>query len=190
MELPPGLPLDVLGHAYESHGLALEPGDRLLIVTDGFIERNAKVVLSEILVASADRHPREVVRELAGHLIAATGGDLRDDATVSASTGTGPVALATPPQAPAWNVRHPTDAPVGCRVLTIVPPSLREAHVAGFSRHLSTGEARILGVPVTLPVLHKDGSEAHCRLLVERAPTGSGRALYIASLEPLDHADP
>ncbi|MDP1805519.1 MAG: PAS domain S-box protein, partial [Acidimicrobiales bacterium] len=44
---------------------------------------------------------------------------------------------------------------VGRRVVTIVPPALREAHVAGFSRHLSTGEAHVLGVPLDLPVLCK-----------------------------------
>ena len=37
---------------------------------------------------------------------------------------------------------------VGRRVVTVVPPALREAHVAGFSRHLTTGEAHVLGVPL------------------------------------------
>lgn len=62
--------------------MKLEAGDRLLIVTDGFLERNADIAVSDILVRSADRHPREVVRELASNLLAVTGGDLRDDATV------------------------------------------------------------------------------------------------------------
>jgi PAS domain S-box-containing protein len=75
---------------------------------------------------------------------------------------------------------------VGRRVVTVVPPALREAHVAGFSRHLTTGEAHALGVPLDLPVLHKDGSEVQCRFMVERAPTNSGRSVYLAWIDPLD----
>ena len=82
LDVTPGLPLGVAPDPYETHRLKLEPGDRLLIVTDGFLERNANLALSDVLVHSADRHPREVVRELARNLLAATGGDLRDDATV------------------------------------------------------------------------------------------------------------
>lgn len=79
---------------------------------------------------------------------------------------------------------------IGRRVVTVIPPALREAHVAGFSRHLSTGEAHVLGVPLTLPVLRKDGSEVECRFLVERAAIGTGRAAYIARVDPLDGAGP
>jgi hypothetical protein len=38
--------------------------------------------LSKLLNTSIDRHPREVVRELAGKVLAATEGQLLDDATV------------------------------------------------------------------------------------------------------------
>ena len=75
---------------------------------------------------------------------------------------------------------------VGRRVVTVIPPHLREAHVAGFSRHLSTGQAHALGVPLELPVLRSDGSEVLCRFLVERAPANDGRAVYVAWIDPLD----
>lgn len=79
-------PDPVLGVAlvgYQTHLLQLEPGDRILVVTDGFLERNAVAVdIERILVDSAVRHPREIVHELASNLRRATGGDLRDDATV------------------------------------------------------------------------------------------------------------
>lgn len=75
---------------------------------------------------------------------------------------------------------------VGRRVITVVPPALREAHVAGFSRHLSTGEAHVLGVPVDLPVLRRDGTELPCRLVIERAPLQHGRAVYVAWIDPLE----
>jgi PAS domain S-box-containing protein len=73
---------------------------------------------------------------------------------------------------------------VGRRVVTIIPPSLREAHVAGFSRHLSTGEAHVLGVPLRLPVLTSDGTEILCDYLVERADGPPGRAVYLAWITP------
>lgn len=82
VELTPGPPLGVGRDPYDTHRLQLEPNDRLLFVTDGFIERNSNLAVSDILVQSADRHPREVVRELGRNLLEATGGDLRDDATV------------------------------------------------------------------------------------------------------------
>ena len=78
---------------------------------------------------------------------------------------------------------------VGRRVVTIVPPALREAHVAGFSRHLTTGEAHVLGVPLDLPVLRKDGSEVQCRFMVEHAPVNPGRSVYMAWIEPLGAID-
>jgi PAS domain S-box-containing protein len=78
---------------------------------------------------------------------------------------------------------------VGRRVVTIVPPALREAHVAGFSRHLTTGEAHVLGVPLDLPVLRRDGSEVLCRFMVERAPVNQGRSVYMAWIEPLEPHD-
>ena len=73
---------------------------------------------------------------------------------------------------------------VGRRVVTLIPGHLREAHVAGFTRHLTTGEAHVLDVPLTLPVLHADGSEVQATFLVQRAPVSRGRAIYLAWIEP------
>jgi len=78
-----------------------------------------------------------------------------------------------------WDV----DDLVGRRVVTLIPPRLREAHVAGFTRVLTTGEAHILGVPLVLPVLRADGSELPCRFLVERAPQSSDRSVYLAWID-------
>ncbi|HVL89637.1 MAG TPA: PP2C family protein-serine/threonine phosphatase [Actinomycetota bacterium] len=82
LDLTPDPPLGIASDPYKSHNLKLELGDRLLIVTDGFLERNADLAVGDILLQLADRHPREVVREFTKTLLAATGGDLRDDATV------------------------------------------------------------------------------------------------------------
>ena len=72
---------------------------------------------------------------------------------------------------------------VGRRVVTLIPPRLREGHVAGFSRHLSTGEARLLGIPLQLPVLRADGTEIRCAVLIEQAAAEQGRRLYLAWFE-------
>lgn len=73
---------------------------------------------------------------------------------------------------------------VGRRVAALVPPELREAHVAGFSRHVTTGEAHILGRTLELPVLHRDGTTVPCTFTVERQDLGNGRPVYLASIEP------
>lgn len=75
---------------------------------------------------------------------------------------------------------------VGRRVVTLIPPRLREAHVAGFTRHLATGVAHALGVPLTLPVLRKDGSEFDCHFLVEQATATGGRSGYLAWISPVE----
>lgn len=72
---------------------------------------------------------------------------------------------------------------VGRRVVALVPPRLRDLHVAGFTRHLTTGESHVLGVPLELPVLHRDGHEVPCRFLVERLPDTGPRAVYLAWIE-------
>jgi PAS domain S-box-containing protein len=74
---------------------------------------------------------------------------------------------------------------VGRRVVVIIPPRFREAHVAGFSRHLSTGEARTIGTDLVLPMLRADGSEVSCSFLIETHPTPRGRQVYIAWIAPL-----
>jgi serine phosphatase RsbU (regulator of sigma subunit) len=75
-------PLGITDTPYETQEFRLEPGDRLLLLTDGFIERNAVVDLPGILTGTEARHPREVVRELAANILQVTGGKLQDDATV------------------------------------------------------------------------------------------------------------
>ena len=75
---------------------------------------------------------------------------------------------------------------VGRRVVTLIPQRLREAHVAGFTRHLSTGEAHVLGVPLELPVLCFDGSEIACRFLIERAPAAHNHTVYLAWIDPIE----
>ena len=67
---------------YHVQPLALEPGDRLVLLTDGVLERDsANVDIRTMLAASRGQHPREAVQSLIQAAVAASGGTLRDDAT-------------------------------------------------------------------------------------------------------------
>lgn len=77
-------PFGVLpGKSFQLQAFPLEPGDRLVFLTDGMQERNAATLdVAASLAATADLHPREVVHELGEAVLRATGGDLGDDATM------------------------------------------------------------------------------------------------------------
>ncbi len=73
----------LLGKTFEVQPFSLEPGDRIILLTDGMQERDAASLdVAAALADSADLHPREVVHALGAAVLHATGGDLRDDATM------------------------------------------------------------------------------------------------------------
>jgi serine phosphatase RsbU (regulator of sigma subunit) len=73
----------VRGVEYRVQRLPLEPGDRLMFITDGMTERNAAAVdLEALMAAGAEQHPREAVQQLVHALLEATDGTPEDDATV------------------------------------------------------------------------------------------------------------
>jgi hypothetical protein len=82
--LPADLPFGMFEQTrYTVHHLSLRPHDRLLLVTDGMLERNAtQVDIPASLTAMRDLHPREVVQDLTRQVVTTTGGLLEDDATV------------------------------------------------------------------------------------------------------------
>ena len=83
IELKPDLPFGWGEHEYRVQPLALVPGDRLVFLTDGLLERNASSLDIEVLVAQgAQMHPREAVQHLVKAVLEGTAGQLRDDATV------------------------------------------------------------------------------------------------------------
>jgi serine phosphatase RsbU (regulator of sigma subunit) len=83
MGLPADLPFGLFRETeYHSTVITLEPGDRVLVVTDGMLERNAAGIdLARAVFETRDLHPREAVRHLADSVLGATGDDLKDDAT-------------------------------------------------------------------------------------------------------------
>jgi serine phosphatase RsbU (regulator of sigma subunit) len=73
----------VPGQTFLLQPLPLEPGDRLVFLTDGMQERNAASLdVAQALVGTGQLHPREVVHALGDAVLHATGGNLRDDATL------------------------------------------------------------------------------------------------------------
>ena len=73
---------------------------------------------------------------------------------------------------------------------TIVPPSLREAHRAGFSRYMATGESHILDRRIEMTALRADGSEFPVELTITRAGLPGSPAFigYIRDLTERERA--
>ena len=84
LDLHPDRPFGLFADStYRSTRLILNPGDRIVFVTDGMLERNlASVDVATAIQDTRNLHPREVVRALADSALAAAGHALQDDATV------------------------------------------------------------------------------------------------------------
>jgi PAS domain S-box-containing protein len=76
-----------------------------------------------------------------------------------------------------------TDELVGQRLLSVIPPEFREQHIAGFTRSVVTGGGDLLGQPLSVPALARDGEEIPISLLLTRHPARNGRSVYVARLD-------
>lgn len=81
------------------------------------------------------------------------------------------------------------EALVGQRLTVVIPPELREAHLAGFSRLRVTGVARILGSTLRVPALRRDGSLVDVSLTIEEVAGDGGRTAFCGVLESEPGAD-
>jgi hypothetical protein len=80
IDMPFGFPFP---HGYRVQRLDLQPGDRLVMLTDGMLEHSARDVdLAGLIAHTRDLHPREAARTLIAKVVSAHDGHLRDDATV------------------------------------------------------------------------------------------------------------
>jgi serine phosphatase RsbU (regulator of sigma subunit) len=71
------------GREFRLQRFRFEPGDRMVLVTDGVLDRNSAMVdVPAILRDTARLTPRELVHALGDAVLEATGGDLRDDSTM------------------------------------------------------------------------------------------------------------
>jgi PAS domain S-box-containing protein len=133
--------------------------------------------------ADDERFTQEVDQEAARRLESSAASVRRSDRRVVAADDANRIVAISAPLAATlgWEV----DGLVGRRIVALIPPALREAHVAGFTRHLTTGQAHVLGVPLTLPVLHADGTEVMCQFRIERSQPVPGRFLYLAWIDPV-----
>jgi PAS domain S-box-containing protein len=77
---------------------------------------------------------------------------------------------------------------VGQRLTVIIPPELREAHLAAFSRLQVTGQPTILGSTVRVPALRRDGTRVAVALTIEALRTGQ-RTVFRGSIVPIDGGD-
>jgi hypothetical membrane protein len=102
VELTVQLPLGLATAPYRADTVTLEPGDRLLMVTDGCVDRlDGRLDVEDFLRRSLDRHPRQIVQELGRRAVREiTGGSLRDDATALCIDWYGPPEHAPRPVAP------------------------------------------------------------------------------------------
>jgi serine phosphatase RsbU (regulator of sigma subunit) len=85
VELPRNFPLGMFADpgSYRTGEVALRPGDRLVVFTDGMRERNAAHLdLPAALGTVIGLHPREAVRVLADAVLDAAGPTLADGATL------------------------------------------------------------------------------------------------------------
>ncbi|MFD3658683.1 PP2C family protein-serine/threonine phosphatase [Streptomyces sp. NPDC058620] len=70
-------------NTYRMQTLDLRSGDRLIMLTDGMLERHAENLdLADLIIRTRELHPREAARTLIKTIVDAGDGHLHDDATV------------------------------------------------------------------------------------------------------------
>ncbi|MCK7622810.1 SpoIIE family protein phosphatase [Streptomyces sp. RS10V-4] len=76
------------------------------------------------------------------------------------------------------------DELVGQDLDVLIPEHLRERHTAAYTSLMLTGQPRILGRPVPVPALHRDGRLIPIRLTVQTQQAVDGRTVFVAHLTP------
>ena len=71
---------------------------------------------------------------------------------------------------------------VGRRLVAIIPERFRQAHVAGLTMYLLVGRQPLLGRPVEVPALRRDGTEVLLEMVVNAEKDGEGHQLFLAEV--------
>lgn len=74
------------------------------------------------------------------------------------------------------------DSLIGQRITVLIPPELRERHIAGFTTFLLTGQSHIIGVPVRVSALTRQGAAVDVELRISAQHSPSGGTVFIAEL--------
>jgi PAS domain S-box-containing protein len=73
---------------------------------------------------------------------------------------------------------------IGQRLGLIIPERMRDAHERGMTRHMATGEARVIGQAVEMPAVHSGGYEVPVELVLNRVEE-QGQVAFVAVLRDL-----
>ncbi len=73
---------------------------------------------------------------------------------------------------------------VGQRLIELIPPRYRQAHVAGFTMYLLTGRDPLLNRPVVVPAQHRGGHEVLVEITVQAQKLPGGQQVFIAGMRP------
>ncbi|MFC4064470.1 PAS domain S-box protein [Actinoplanes subglobosus] len=60
----------------------------------------------------------------------------------------------------------------------LIPEDMRGAHTAGMARYLASGEPRVIGKPVSLPAVHRDGHRIELEFTIWPSWVGGERQFY------------
>lgn len=74
---------------------------------------------------------------------------------------------------------------IGRRLTTVIPPALRDAHIAGYARYQLTREPVIIGRSIEVHALRRDGITVQVDLHIEAYTSVDGRPGYRATLDPV-----
>jgi PAS domain S-box-containing protein len=80
-----------------------------------------------------------------------------------------------------WPVHELVDKPL----VTIMPERMRAAHSAGLERYMRTRVPRLIGRPVRVPALRRDGTEIEVELTLAVLRGDNGRDLVVGSFRDL-----
>lgn len=72
----------------------------------------------------------------------------------------------------------------GQRLTVIIPPALRERHVTGFTNFLLTGESRVMGLPLRVSALRRDGTAVPVLLTLGVEHSNLGRVVFVGEIRP------